>query len=221
MQTLIIDDHPLVADAVGAVLKEVFPDACVSFAASGEDGLEHIELNPDLDLVILDMILPGLDGLAILHRIRGISPAVPVVMLSGEYGTDTIRQALRYGAAGFIPKTSSRETMLNAFRLVAAGDIYVPPEAFIDGLVPLAPESNFIQFELSPRQRKKIETLGLTPREAAVLVLLLAGHGNKQIGRFLDVREATVKSHVTRILRALESDSRAQVIYRFTRGDLA
>ncbi len=220
MHALIIDDHPLVADAISTVLQELFPDIHITFVASGEEGLDHIELHPSLDLIILDMMLPGLGGLTILHRIRTLCPAIPVVILSGECDPESIKKSLQYGAAGFIPKSSPRATMLNAFRLVIAGEIYVPPEAITYSALPPAQGSEFAQFEMSPRQRKKIEALGLTPREMDVLVLLVAGHSNKQIGRNLGIAEATIKAHVTNILRALDANNRTQVVYRLTRGDL-
>src|SRR3982750_1591587 len=129
MKALIVDDHPLIHEAVGNLLRRLDPDADVAVARDCESALEIAANVAEPDLVLLDLNLPGLSGIAALKTWRTRFPGVPVVVLSAAMDQRTVLAALGAGAAGFIPKSSSNEVMLSALRLVIAGGKYVPPEA--------------------------------------------------------------------------------------------
>ena len=128
MKALIIDDHALIRDALGRVLISLVPDATVLEAGEPELAFQTIESHSDLDLILLDLSLPGMHGLTALRSLRARYPAIAVVVVSATADRESVKQALDSGAMGFIPKSSSNEVMKNALRLVLAGSVYVPPE---------------------------------------------------------------------------------------------
>lgn len=205
MKILVADDHPLIREAVRHLLCDLDPDVAVLEASDG-GGVRHaVGEHPDLDLLLLDLKLPGVDGLSLLPELRREHPALPVVVLSALEDSGTVRQAFARGAMGFIPKSSSNEVMLGALRLVLSGGRYLPPEALHDD------SSATVQPPAS------VAELGLTERQREVLALMAQGKSNKQICRELGLAEATVKIHVTAILRALKVTSRAQAIVAVNR----
>jgi len=204
MRALIIDDHPLIQEAIGNVLRKVAPHAEILVAAGCERALEiareHAE--PDLDLVLLDLNLPGLSGIAALKRWRALFPGVPVVILSASDDQQTVLAAMGAGAAGFIPKSSSNEVMQSALRLVFAGGKYLPSQ-LLEGAGRAASVAR-------QRTMLAVETLGLTGRQSEVLRLIATGASNKAICRELGLAERTVKAHVTAVFRALKVSGRTQ-----------
>jgi DNA-binding NarL/FixJ family response regulator len=202
MRALIIDDHPLIQDAVANILRRIDAGACIDAAADCERGLAMARRGDEIDLVLLDLTLPGLSGIPALKRLRAAHPDVPVVVLSAICDPATVRAAIGGGAVGFIPKSSSNEVMETALRLVIAGGRYLPPQILSDaGRGALAPVR-----EDSPGAA----TLGLTARQFEVLRLVAQGAPNKVICRELGLAERTVKAHVTAVLRALQVSSRTQ-----------
>jgi DNA-binding NarL/FixJ family response regulator len=225
MKILVVDDHPMMADALRLALLSLEREAdvvCVgdlagALAATAADAF---------DLALLDLGLPdcaGHDGLA---RLREERPAVPVVVVSGTSDPETIVSALDLGAMGFIPKTSSREVILNAVRLVASGGIFVPIEA----LKVRASSGRTAAGEAAtaplPGTRPAVgpgtaaltpAELGLTPRQGEVLSLVLKGLPNKLIARKLDIAEGTVKAHVGAVLQVLNVSTRTQALIAATR----
>lgn len=204
MKILVVDDHPLVRDAMAQLVEQLGGDVTVLEAADCAAGLEAARAHIDLDLVLLDLNLPGLRGIPALERFRHEHPAAPVVIVSMFRDRETVNEAIRRGAVGFIPKSSSRDTIVNALRLVLAGSVYVPPEAAIgedrlDEALPLA------------HARTAVE-LGLTARQGQVLALLMKGRSNKQICRELGLAERTVKAHLTAVLNTLKVSSRTQAV---------
>jgi DNA-binding NarL/FixJ family response regulator len=162
--------------------------------------------HPDLELVLLDLGLPDVDGFVMLKELRDRYPSLPIVVLSALQDRNSVTRALDLGALGFIPKSAQRAVMLGALQLVFAGGIYVPPEI-------LRREETAAKVEQSTgdgRPPSPVD-LGLTERQMQVLALMLRGKSNKSIGRALDLSEPTVKNHVTAILRALRVTSRAEV----------
>ena len=163
-----------------------------------------IEAHADLRLILLDLNLPDRDGLAFLTELRKHHAPISVVVLSGFHDRDNIIRALDLGALGFIPKSSPREVMVNALRLVLSGGIYIPPEALVsvrrtqDEPLPVRP--------VSPAE------LGLTGRQMEVVALMMRGKSNKAISRILEVAEPTVKHHVTAILKALKVTNRTEAV---------
>ncbi len=205
MKILVVDDHPLIREAVQAVVARLEPGATVLAAADSERGFAIAANEPDLELVLLDLNMPGLSGVPALKAWRSRCPDVPLVVLSSAQDRPTVLAAIGAGAAGFIPKSSTNEVMLGALRLVLAGGKYLPPEA----LTPV--ESSSGKPARAPGEKAlSLETLGLTDRQAQVLKLIAEGKSNKLICRELDLAERTVKAHISAVFRALGVTTRTQ-----------
>ena len=199
MKLLVVDDHALVREGVRHVLLTMGTDVHVLEAGSAEEALRVVEDHADLDLVLLDVGLPGMSGFELLQVLRERGPAPRVAMLSASDDKSGVMSALQGGAAGFIPKSYSRELMIQAVRFVLAGGIYVPPQAVGLGArpsVPATPDS--------------VRHLELTGRQTQVLGLLAQGKSNKAIASALSISEPTVKAHVTEVLRVLKVTNRAE-----------
>jgi len=197
---LIVDDHGLVRDGLRAILLSSFPDCNIAEAGSFAEALGQLEAMPDPDIVLLDLNIPDASRFSALEQLRVDFPSLPVVMVSGSYDRVTVRDALAAGAAGFLPKTLDRATILDAIQQVLAGEIYVPGELQSD---PLADEEE-------EKIRKLIDSL--TPQQRVVLGRLVAGRLNKQIAHELDISMTTVKAHVSAILCKLNVFSRTQAV---------
>jgi DNA-binding NarL/FixJ family response regulator len=204
MKILVVDDHTLIREALRGVLQELKPEAGVIDASSCREALELAQANAaELDLVLLDLSLPDGDGFDTLAELRDLYPAVAIVVLSASKDRDSVTKALDLGALGFIPKSASRAVMVSALQLVFAGGIYVPPEILQR---PKAPVSAPVSAPMSPSE------LGLTERQIDVLALMMQGKSNKAVCRELDLAEATVKNHITAILRALKVTNRTEAV---------
>jgi DNA-binding NarL/FixJ family response regulator len=204
MKILVVDDHPLMREAVQSVVARLEPGATVLAAADSERGFAIAAAGPDLDLVLLDLNIPGLAGIPGLKAWRRRYPGVPVVVLSSADDRPTVLAAIGAGAAGFIPKSSPNEVLLGALQLVLAGGKYLPPEALAPAAGPGARPAR------AAENVRSLETLGLTDRQAQVLKLLAAGKSNKLICRELDLAERTVKAHISAVFRALGVTTRTQ-----------
>ena len=211
MKVLVVDDHPLIRQALLVVLTQLDSDLQVLEAGNCPDALELAESNADLDLVLLDIHLPGVSGLDALQSFRERVPAVPVVVISASEDPDDVTRALDSGAMGFIPKSQSSQVMINALRLVLAGGVYLPPE-----MVRHAPR-NGASRSTAPATVTSYRDIGLTERQAQVLALLIQGKPNKLICRDLDLAEGTVKIHITAILKALKVSNRTQAVIEVSR----
>ena len=221
MKILVVDDHALIRTALRGVLGELGRDVTVLEASDCRGAFGLIEEQPDLDLVLLDLNLPGIHGLAALEELRTRHPALPVVVLSSANDRASVMQALDQGAMGYIPKLSSNEVLISALRLVLSGGIYIPPEilARLES-PPAADRQSAAASERSGPPRRTPADLGLSGRQAQVLRLLLEGKSNKIICRELDLAESTVKNHVTLILKALNVTSRTQAVIAAARMGL-
>jgi DNA-binding NarL/FixJ family response regulator len=169
--------------------------------------------HPDLDLMLLDLNMPDMSGIAALDELGRRHPDIPVVMLSGSEDRPSMRAAFDHGAAGFIPKSALSEVLVSALRLVFAGGIYVPPQ-LLDAADPPLRRTAAAAATGDPR-------LDLTDRQQEVLNLLLQGKTNKEICRLLQLAEPTVKVHVSAILRALGVHTRMQAVVAAGRLGLA
>lgn len=207
MKFLVVDDHALTREGVRLALGALGDGITVLDAASVDAALAAINRNPDIDLVLLDLGLPGAGGLSLLDDLRHDQNTVPVVVISGADDRNNVLKALDLGALGFIPKSSSTEVMLQAVRLVLAGGTYIPQQALV------APRG--VQ-QGAAGDRQGIQDL--TDRQRQILALMAQGKPNKLIGVELNISEATVKSHVTEILRALRVTNRTQAV--IVAGDL-
>jgi DNA-binding NarL/FixJ family response regulator len=202
MKVLLIDDHVLVREAMRGVIAELQPNAAIMEASTCAAGLSLMQQHADVALVMLDLGLPDRNGFEALQELRDRYPATSVVMLSGSNDRDSVTTALTKGALGFIPKSASRDVLVNALRLILGGGIYIPPEILIETHPPSGPAPSATQ--RSPGD------LGLTPRQVEVLALMMQGKSNKLICRTLDLAEPTVKNHVSAILKALGAVNRTE-----------
>ena len=206
MKVLMIDDHHLVRDGMRPVLERLAGPGealAVLEAATFAAATAEIERHADIELVLLDLRLPDVAGFDALERLQRERPDLPVVVMSGEDDAALVREALQRGALGYVPKSSQPAVILQALRLVLSGGTYVPREIMggAEGRPPPpAPGTS------------DLASLGLTPRQAEVLPLLLAGKSNKQICRELGMAEGTVKSHIAAIFRALGVTTRVQAV---------
>jgi DNA-binding NarL/FixJ family response regulator len=207
VKLLIVDDHHLIREGLKPVLRRLGEsgEAQVLEAAGFEDAIRIADDNPDIDLVVLDFHLPGVEGFAALNDLLERHPALPVVVMSGADDPAVMREAIDHGALGFIPKSSGSEVILNALRLVLSGGTYLPRE--------IMSSSKAATAAAHPTPRPgRLKDLGLTPRQTDVLELLVAGKPNKAICRELDLSEGTVKTHVQAIFKALDVSSRVQAV---------
>ena len=206
MRVLVVDDHPLICEALRQVLKALDRDIELFEASNGEQALSEAGRSGDLDLILLDLALPDADGFEVLRELRERHPSFPVVVLSATESAEIVMRALDAGAMGFIPKTSSNELLLGALRLVLSGGVYLPAEVLRQGSSPALASRGARSAETSYRD------LGLTERQAQVLALVVQGKPNKIICRELNLAEGTVKIHVTAILKALGVSNRTQAV---------
>ena len=192
---LVADDHPLFRAAVLHVLHERFPHFKTLEAASAATLGLALQDHPEVELVLLDLTMPGARGFSSLLHVRGEYPEVPVVIISSNDHPRVIRRAQQFGAAGFIPKSAPAEDIGRAIEDVLDGGSWFPP---------MAAEQSVADAELAARLAQ------LTPQQFRVLLCLADGLLNKQIAHELGLAENTVKVHVTAILKKLECYSRTQ-----------
>ncbi len=202
MKLLVCDDHPLFREGLVGVLRELAPDAELIEAGSAEEATEHVREHDDLDLVLLDIELPGASGLETLGTWRSEFPTVPVAIVSASERPSDVRSALEAGASGFIPKSSSGALLRTALQLIFAGGVYVPPQA-LDA-------SGQLRDDPSAPRAKRTGDLPLTPRQIEVAQLLAKGLTNKEICNVLSIAEGTVKTHIAAIFEALDVSNRTE-----------
>ena len=212
MKILIVDDHPLIREALRHVLTVLDDRFELIEAQNCAEALAAADTYPDLDLVLLDLALPDVDGFQALSQLREQHPGVPVVVLSASEQPETVMRAIDAGAMGFIPKTSSNQSLIDALRLVMSGGVYLPLEVLHqhqgapEPALRRAAQARQAGEALSPRE------IGLTARQADVLALLVQGKPNKLICRELNLAEGTVKIHMTAILKTLNVSNRTQAV---------
>jgi DNA-binding NarL/FixJ family response regulator len=190
---LIADDHPMVRDALASALGQAFAGAGVAMAGSLAQVQAALEREPETDALLLDLDMPGMDGLTGLALLRSGHPTVPIIVVSAAREAGIVRRAYDFGASAYIDKSASLEEIAGTVRAVLDGEIFAPPDA--------APADSFAQ-----------RANQLTPQQWRVLALMVQGDQNKQIAYKLGVGEATVKAHVTVILRKLGVRSRTQAV---------
>src|SRR5476649_685100 len=197
---VIADDHPLFRDALRQAVASVVASAKIDEAGSFEELTRLLEHDSDVDLIMLDLSMPGISGFSGLIYLRAQYPGVPVVIVSASDDVETIRRSLDFGASGFIPKRFGAETLRDAFAKILAGDVWIPAD--VDLSAATDPEA--------ARLRDRLVTL--TPQQVRVLMMLSEGLLNKQIAYELGVSEATIKAHVSAILQKLGVESRTQAV---------
>lgn len=202
---IIADDHPLFRGALRGAIEGMFPAATVH-EANGLDELGLVLIRErDVDLVLLDLTMPGVQGFSGLIYLRAQFPDVPIVIVSATEEPLIIRRAIEFGASGFVPKSLDTDGIGNAIRTVLSGDIWAPPDVDLDAV----DDRELVDL---------VRRIGrLTPQQMRVLMMLSEGLLNKQIAYALGVSEATVKAHVSAILQKLGVDSRTQAVIAASR----
>ena len=216
MKILLADDHALIRSGLRNELADL--DAVVQFveAWDAESLQRTFDANDDLDLALVDLAMPGMEGARTIGELRQCHPTVPIVVLSGADPASDARAVLRAGAAGFIPKTAMAEVTLEAIRLVLAGGRYLPPELMqlLDAgdTAPAAtyPVTGRGAAARQPGTRGRLDLLSQRQRE--VFALLAKGLSNKMIARQLNITEGTVKSHVATIFDVLNVRNRVSAV---------
>lgn len=226
MKFLVADDHPLVRKALSITLEKVDQAATILQAADMPELMGMLNSHPDIDLVLMDLTMPGTSGLESLEDTISRAVPSPVAVVSADERPMTALHALRMGAVGYLPKSLPEDVMRAALALILSGGVYVPQlavSAFGARLTLLPQLSDKIsartsryrespcptQYEYTPEYGKT----ALTPRQSEVLDLVIEGHSNREIAEILHVAEATVKVHITAILRAYDVRSRAKAIH--------
>jgi len=201
MKLLIVDDHPFLRDGLAALLMQIGPDTTVLQARDASEGIALVDSHLDLDVIILDLAMPGMAGLQALSEFGRKRPDLPVIVLSSSEDPRDVRRALASGALGYVPKSASQHVLLSAIRLVLNGDLYVPPLILDE------------KINTTARRTTGAEGAGnrlLTARQIEILTLLSEGKPNKTIATTLALSEKTVKTHITAIFKALDVVNRTQ-----------
>ena len=207
---LIVDDHPLFREALGNAVRLALPEARIFEAMSIEDALHVLLAEQGIDLALLDLSLPDSTGFSGFLRLREAYPRLPVAIVSSEEDPHIVREALALGAAGYLPKSTSKRELAQSIEGVLSGSVSVPKD-----------------FVAAPRLRRgdaskalEVKLRDLTPQQLRVLDLLRRGFPNRQIAQELALAESTVKAHVTEILRKLGLFSRNKAVIEIGKMDL-
>lgn len=210
MNIVVADDHSLIREGLERTLKSVKPNTVIHHAQDRDSVLSLLEQSNKIDLILLDLVMPGANGFALLETICKTYKKIPVIVISSSEEPEDMRKAIDCGAAGFIPKSATTEIMINAINLVCSGGVYLP--------------ANILQYQdnKTPNQNypdtvslidKTIDaSLKLTKRQKEVLELMAKGLANKEIARALSLSEHTVKIHVTAILRLFNAENRTEAV---------
>jgi DNA-binding NarL/FixJ family response regulator len=197
VKILICDDHPVFREGLREALAELGAEFIE--VSDCEAALLKAAEDPGLDLVLLDLVMPGADGWTAFRALRRAHPALPVVIVSASEDPADMRRALDGGAGGFVPKSSTPAVIRSAVQLVLAGGVYVPMGA-------LAPPS----VSAPPAARRRERATELTPRQVEVLVLVSRGLTNREIAGVLGIAEGTVKTHVRTLFEVLDVSNRTE-----------
>ncbi len=207
MRVLVVDDHPLIREGLSDLLRRLNPGAEVDEATSAEQALALLARGIPFALALIDLNLPGADGMSLLAAVRRDCPETPVVVLSGNDSRENVMTAIEAGAMGFISKRTSTAVLVGALQLVLAGGIYIPPQALADGEA----------VQRSEQSAVLAADIGLTQRQAEILALLVQGKPNKLVCRALGISDSTVKAHISSVLRTLGVDNRTEAVIKIGR----
>lgn len=206
MKLLIADDHTLFRDALVQYIERSDPMSSVTLAKDLHQALDILEQNQHQDLVILDLRMPGMDGMDGFKKMKERFPDMRVALMSGVAEEQDVRQALEHGAVGYFPKTMSGKSLLKAIKQVVEGEVFVPESkntAFMPSYYGAPPVSGSGAAPID-------SDISFTPRETEVLSYLVDGASNKEIARALDLQIVTVKLHVRGVCRKLDAKNRTQ-----------
>jgi len=204
---MIVDDHPLFRDALSQALETIGDETNISDVGSLDELNAALDKDTNVDLILLDLSMPGVQGFSGLLYLRAQHPEIPVAIVSATEDPTIIRRAIDFGASGFIPKSQPTGEIRDAVKRILNGDVWTPPNL---ETMPADDETDDL-----------IRRLGtLTPQQVRVLMMLGEGLLNKQIAYKLGVSEATIKAHVSAILQKLGVDSRTQAVIAVNKIDV-
>ena len=207
LKLLVVEDHALVREGLLATLKNLVAETRTFGVADANAAIGVLETE-DIDMMILDLMLPGTKGQTFLPLVRRRFPTVPVVVLSALDDADTVSRVMKAGASGCVSKSGSSTELLDALRAVLSGDIYLPAK-----LQELVNRSDVAQGD----GKALVQRFGLTQAQARVLELLAEGRSNRQIGELLGLTEGTVKIHASAIIKAMGVSNRSEAALMVTR----
>lgn len=210
MNILVVDDHPLYRSGVAYTLQDSGMQVQVAECASLEAAFQRLDGGLRVDLLILDLQMPGYRGVDSVRTVRTRRPDVPVLVLSGQEDPAVVRECIDLGACGFVPKSAPSEQFHAALTHVLSGGVYLPP-ASLSVAARHAPSED-AWARLGAR---------LTGRQRQVLLGIVQGKPNKVIARDLGLSDTTVKSHVAHILEALEVSNRTEAVYVLARAGVS
>ncbi|MCP4430506.1 MAG: response regulator transcription factor [Gammaproteobacteria bacterium] len=203
---LIADDHPLFRDAIKSVIDEKFPGSTILETSNFNDSIQLAEENPDIDLVLLDLNMPGMEGLTGIVRMRNNHPEIPLGIISAEEDKSVVLQTVGYGAVGFITKSTPRENIAMAISQILDGQVYLPADIIRSS----SAQQSGSAHKSDEDALKNIAYL--TRKQLQVFERLAKGKSNKQIAYEMNIAETTVKAHVSAILHKLNVKNRIQAV---------
>ena len=209
---LICDDHAPIRQAIAHITHGLMKDMVVVEAASAAEALVRLDTEPGIELVLLDLHMPGMSGLDLLSELKQRFPSLPVVVLSSDESRATIIDALERGATGYICKSSPTELLAKFLEHAIGGGIALPTAIVSEPQAPMADAAG-----LPPAANQGMAETGLSARQTDVLTCLLRGMSNKEICRELDMAAGTLKTHTSAIYRALNANSRVQAVIEASR----
>ena len=202
MRILIIDDHQLFIDGIRLIVNSLDNEVDIIEANSADDAIHYMESITDLDLVLLDLHMPGLDGRSIIQHHQTHSNCPPLVIISGDDDPHTIHSVMNEGVMGFIPKSYSGKKLLAALHTILQGEIYIPKMH----------NNKDSDHGYNHNYNNVSNGNGITKRQLQVLELLASGHSNREISSILFLTENTVKSHVSSLFRAFDVSNRTECV---------
>jgi len=202
MRVLLADDHDLVRESLKAYIERLAPDIAVEAGRDLNDAFALLAQSTAFDVIVLDLRMPGMNGLEGLKKIRSQLPSTPVVIMSGSTDAQIVRDALALGAKGFFPKTMNGQVLVNALRLVMAGETFIPSIYLSGGEADLGADPD----------GHGTASASFTKREQEVLQHLLRGRSNKEIALSLGIEEVTIKLHVRGVCRKLGARNRTEAV---------
>ena len=211
MKLLVVDDHPVLRDGLAALLRQMGPETVVLQAGDAAQALALVAQHADLDAVVLDIAMPGIDGFRAIPEFGRLRPELPIIVLSSSESPHDVRHALSQGALGYVPKSASQKTLISAIRLVLNGELYVPPLILAEAAATRSPD---------PPTDASSARVVLTDRQIDVLRRVREGASNRTIAIELGLSEKTVKAHISAIFKALNVVNRTQAAAAARKADL-